>query len=229
MSVLPLQQIPFDLGHRIALGREDFLVAPCNQDAVNWMDRWPAWPAPALVLQGPAASGKTHLGAVWKNRAQASWIDSADLATGDANDLAGVGHVVVDHFDPWIGDRTVETTLFHLYNVMKDRGTTLLITMRTAPGQIEFALPDLSSRLRAAPIATIHPLDDTLLRALLVKLFADRQLQIGEEVLSYTVPRMERSFASARDVVDRADRLALSEKKAITVSLLRQVLAVQDK
>ncbi|MDB5491538.1 MAG: Chromosomal replication initiator protein DnaA [Micavibrio sp.] len=228
MTLVSAQQIPLDLGHRIALGREDFLIAPCNQDAVGWIDRWPAWPAPALILQGPPASGKTHLGAVWKNTTDAAWVDAAVLSGADANDLCGSGHVVVDHFDPWIGDRDAETTLFHLYNTMKDRGTTLLLTMRTAPGQIGFSLPDLSSRLRAAPVASIQAPDDTLLAALLVKLFADRQLQIATDVLTYVLPRMDRSFAAARDVVDRADRLALAEKKAVTVPLMRQVLAAQD-
>lgn len=232
MNVTPLQQIPLDLGHRIALGREDFLIAPCNQDAVAWIDRWPEWPAPVLVLQGPAACGKTHLAAVWKNTTNALWIDASALAAGDAHDLAGPveggGHVVVDHFDPWIGDRDAETTLFHLYNTMKDRGTSLLLTMRTAPGQIAFSLPDLSSRLRAAPVASIAAVDDELLSALLVKLFADRQLQITAEVLSYILPRMERSFAAARDVVGRADMLALAEKKAITVGLMRRVLSDQE-
>lgn len=228
MSMTQTQQLPLDLGHRTALGREDFLVAPCNQDAVGWIDRWPTWPAPALILQGPAASGKTHLGAVWKDTTKAAWVEASALAKGDANDLAGAGHVVVDHFDPWIGDRDAETTLFHLYNTMKDRGTTLLITMRTAPGQIAFSLPDLSSRLRAAPVASIDVPDDTLLAALLVKLFADRQLQIAADVLTYVLPRMERSFAAARDVVDKADRLALAEKKAVTVSVMRRVLSEQD-
>jgi len=228
MTTAPAQQIPLDLGHRTALGREDFLIAPCNQDAVGWIDRWPTWPAPALILQGPAASGKTHLGAVWKNTAKAVWVDAAQLAGGDAHDLAGAGHVVVDHFDPWIGDRDAETTLFHLYNTMKDRGTTLLLTMRTAPGQIAFSLPDLSSRLRAAPVASIQAPDDTLLAALLVKLFADRQLQVTADILTYVLPRMERSFAAARDVVERADQLGLAEKKAITVSLMRRVLSGQD-
>jgi chromosomal replication initiation ATPase DnaA len=228
MSVIPLQQIPLDLGHRTALDREDFLIAPCNRDAVAWIDRWPSWPAPALVLQGPAASGKTHLAAVWKNMAHAAWIDAGFLAEGDANDLAGEGHVVIDHYDPWIGDLAAETTLFHLYNTMKDRGTMLLVTMRTAPGQIAFALPDLSSRLRAAPLASIDAPDDTVLAALLVKLFADRQLQIGTDIVSYVLPRMDRSFAAARDLVARADTMALSEKKPITVSLMRQILAMQD-
>lgn len=224
----PAQQIPLDLGHRTALGREDFLVAPCNQDAVGWVDRWPGWPAPALVLYGPAASGKTHLAAVWKNQAESAWVEAAVLAAQDANELAArAAHLVIDQLDPWIGDRAAETTLFHLYNLMKERGSSLLITMRSAPGQIEFTIPDLSSRLRAAPAVSIQPPDETLLAALLVKLFADRQLNVGADVVAYILPRMERSFAAARDIVAQADHLALAEKKPVTIPLIRQILSAQ--
>ncbi len=224
---LPACQLPLDLGHRVALGREDFLIAPCNQDAVGWIDRWPAWPAPALILHGLPASGKTHLAAVWRDGSKAAWVDATRLADQEAHALETLAdHLVIDHLDPWIGDSAAETTLFHLYNRMKERGGSLLVTMRSAPGQIdEFTLPDLSSRLRAAPAVLIAPPDDLLLADVLVKLFADRQLQIMPDILTYILPRMERSFAAARDIVDRADRLALAEKKAISIPLMRRVLS----
>lgn len=225
----PVQQIPFDLRPRTALGREDFMVAPCNQDAVGWIDRWPDWPAPAFILHGPAASGKTHLAAVWKNMAGAAWVDAAELATQDANVLsARAPHLVIDHLDPMIGNRIAETALFHLYNHMKERGSSLLITMRAAPGQTDFVIPDLSSRLRAAPTVAIQPPDDTLLAALLVKLFSDRQITVGADVITYILPRMERSFAAARDIVERADHVALSEKKPVTIPLIRQIFSAQE-
>lgn len=228
MTGSPAAQIPFDLGHRVALGREDFMIAPCNQDAVSWIDRWPEWPAPVLVLSGPAGSGKSHLAAVWKNIASAQWVDASVLHDTEAGQINGRGGaLVIDHFDPWIGDRVAETALFHLYNLAKEQGSTILLTMRMAPGQIDFDLPDLSSRLRAAPVAEIKPPDDVLLAALLVKLFADRQLSIGADVLSYVLPRMDRSFSAAHDIVNRADHLALSEKKPVTVPLMRRVLSEQ--
>jgi chromosomal replication initiation ATPase DnaA len=52
-------------------------------------------------------------------------------------------------------------------------------------------------------------------------------LQIGEDVLNYILPRMERSFAAARDLVEKADQQALAEKRAISVPLMRQVLMSQ--
>lgn len=221
-----MRQIPLDLGHMAAMGREDFLLAPCNRDAVGWIDRWPDWPAPALILHGPAASGKSHLAAVWSHKVGgAGFVPGAALPGGDAEQLMASGrHLVVDHIDPWIGDRDAETTLFHLYNMAKERGTTLLLTMRMGPGQVEFSLPDLASRLRAAPAVEIAPPDEMVLAAVLVKLFSDRQIVIGADVLAYILPRMERSFAAAHDLVARADHLALSEKKPVTIPLMRRVL-----
>lgn len=220
-----VEQIPLDLSHRPARGRADFLVAPCNQNAVAWIDRWPEWPAPALVIHGPASCGKTHLAAVWKELARAAFIDTSNLAAGKADEIgAAAEHLVLDPIDPWLGDRAAETVLFHLYNLMKEEKRTMLLTMRAAPQHIGFALPDLASRLRAAPAASIAPPDDDLLAALLVKLFSDRQLQIGRDVLSYILPRMERSFAAAHDLVAAADRLAMAEKKGISIPLVRRVL-----
>lgn len=228
MTFAPPQQLPLDLGHRSASGRDDFLIADNNRDAVSWIDLWPEWPAPALVLHGPAACGKTHLAAVWRARAGAAVIAPEALATASADELfARSGHYLIDPVDPWIGDRAAETTLFHLYNLAKENGRTLLLTMRVPPARLSFALPDLASRLRAAPGVAIHAPDETLLGAVLVKMFADRQLQIGEEVLHYILPRMERSFAAARDLVEKADRRALAEKRPVSVPLIRQVLMSQ--
>lgn len=219
------EQIPLDLSHRPAHGRADFLVAPSNERAVAWIDRWPEWPAPALVLYGPAACGKTHMAAVWKEQTGAAFIDTANLSRQEADAVAAQAkHLVLDHIDPWLGDRAAETVLFHLYNLMKEERRTLLLTMRAPPQQIAFALPDLASRLRAAPAVAIEPPDDALLAAVLVKLFADRQLQVGHDVLTYILPRMERSFAAAQELVAAADRLAMAEKKAISIPLIRRIL-----
>jgi DnaA regulatory inactivator Hda len=208
------------------MGRDDFLIGPENKEAAGWVDRWPEWPAPALILCGPAASGKTHLLAVWQELSDAGFIESQELLHDDAEALAlKHKHLVIDAIDTWIGDLQAETTLFHLYNIFKENGRSLLLSMRAAPAQIDFALPDLASRLRAAPLAAIHPPGDALLAAVLVKQFHDRQLMIGEDVLHYILPRMERSFAAAADIVARADAAALAEQRRISVPLMRQILA----
>jgi len=219
------QQIPFDLSGRPALGKEDFLISPANRAAIGWIDRWPDWPAPMLVLSGPPASGKTHIAAVWQERSKAQHISPEMLLTHGANEIAEMGeYLVLDGLDLWLGDRDAETTLFHLYNIFREEQRSFLVTMRMAPAHVDFAIADLSSRFRAAPVATIQPPDDMLLASVLIKLFSDRQLNVGNDVIKYVLPRMERSFSAARDIVSKADHMALAEKRRISIPLLRRVL-----
>ncbi len=224
------QQIPLNLSGRTALGREDFLIGPGNADAVAWIDRWPAWPAPLLVISGPAASGKSHLAAVWRELTKAEAIPPEMLISRSAEAIAAAGQsIVIDNVDLWIGTEEAETTLFHLYNIFKEEKRSFLVTSRMTPTQSDFVIPDLASRFRAAPTATIKPPDDMLLGSVLIKLFADRQLSISNDVIKYILPRMERSFVAARDIVELADKKALSQKRAISIPLIRDVfLEMQD-
>lgn len=214
-----MAQLPLDLAHRPALGRDDFLVAPANAEAVAWLDRWPNWPAPALVLTGPAGSGKTHLAQVFAARSGAVVLE--DLAASRLPDLLGRARAAILE-----EARTApEEALLHLYNLLAERGGHLLLPAREPPARWGIALADLRSRLLAAPVAALQPPDDSLLAALLVKLFADRQLAVGAEVLAYLVPRLERSFDAAARVVTALDRAALAAHRPVTVPLAREVLA----
>ncbi len=89
-----MSQLPLDLGFRVALGRADFLIAPCNAAAVAWIDRWPDWPAPALALWGPAGSGKTHLLEVWRALSKAVAIAPGALSSAAVPQLLGAARVV---------------------------------------------------------------------------------------------------------------------------------------
>jgi chromosomal replication initiation ATPase DnaA len=221
-----LHQIPLDLGARRALGRQDFQIGASNLAAVNLIDRWPEWPAPLLIISGPPASGKSHLAAVWCERAQAEIIRPEMLLSSTAEQIAGMGkHLVLDGLDPWLGDRQAETTLFHLYNIFWSEKRSILATMRMTPAQAQFVVADLASRVRSSLAAQIQPPDDMLLASVLIKLFSDRQLSVTNDVIQYVLPRMERSFAAARDIVDRADQFALSQKRGISVPLMRHVMA----
>ncbi|MCC6597577.1 MAG: DNA replication protein [Alphaproteobacteria bacterium] len=220
------RQIPLDLEMRPALGREHFLIGPCNRDAVAWIDRWPDWPAPLLFLSAPPASGKSHLAAVWLQKAGAVSVRPEMLVSLNAEEIAAQGHnLVIDGIDPWIGAREAEITLFHLYNILKEEGRFLLVASRMCPAQSDFVIADLASRFRAAPQALIKPPDDTLLASVLIKLFSDRQLSVGNDVIRYILPRMERSFTAVRDLVENADRAAMAAKRGISVPLLRQVMS----
>jgi chromosomal replication initiation ATPase DnaA len=213
-------QLPLDLPHRPALGRADFLVAPPNAEAVAWLDRWPDWPAPALALHGPPGSGKSHLARVFAASSAGTMIDPSALATERVPALLGEhATAIVDD-----ADRAAAEPLLHLYNVLVERRGNLLVVAREAPARWLLALADLRSRLLACPAVAVTPPDEALIGALLVKLFADRQLAVGEEVVAYLALHLERSFAAAQGAVAALDAAALAERRPVTVPLARRVL-----
>ncbi|MBI1326232.1 MAG: DNA replication protein [Alphaproteobacteria bacterium] len=219
------RQFALEFPHRPAYGREDFLVTAANSEAVAFIDRWPGWNMPALWLYGPASSGKSHLAAVWAQKAAAPIISAEDLLKDTADNLSKRGaHLVVERADLIVGDREPETVLFHLYNLLKEEGRSLLLTACASPQHLQFVVPDLASRVRSCPSIAIQAPDDDLLGALMVKHFHDRQLSVPEEGIAYLLPRIERSFDALQQLVSMVDKRALQEKKPVTIPLLREVL-----
>ncbi|MCE7997592.1 MAG: chromosomal replication initiator DnaA [Rhodobiaceae bacterium] len=215
-------QIPLDLPHRIAFDREDFLVAEANRAAVALVDQWPDWPTPSAMLLGPAGAGKSHLGAVWKAASNAVSLSARDLDEARVPSLCAARAVLLEDVDQLPSDR--ETALFHLLNLTKEEEGSLLMTSKVSPANLAIKLPDLASRLRAVVTAELGTPDDELLRAVLEKLFQDRQLLAPEQALSYLATHMDRSIEAARQAVAAIDKAALAGKRRITVPLVAEVL-----
>jgi chromosomal replication initiation ATPase DnaA len=215
------RQLVLALPHRAALGREDFLVSPANAAAVAMIDQWPDWPSHALLLVGPPGSGKSHLVEVWRRASGAERIEAADLSAEAVPDLLAQGGLAVENAP---GPALNERALFHLLNLARQQGAKVLITSEQLPGAWGVRLPDLVSRLRAAPVAELGAADDALLRGVLVKLFADRQLAVEESVISYLVVRMPRSLDAARHLVAEIDRRALEDKAQVSRTFVARVL-----
>ena len=219
-----VDQLTLELGQPPpTYSREDFVVASGNREALAWIDRWPDWPAPALALSGPSGCGKTHLGRIWAARANASVIDGGALEGKSVPDLTALASasaaIVIEH-----AERAPERGLFHLYNLMRERGRHLLLISEAPPARWKIALPDLASRLRAAPVAAVAPPDDELLGSIILKQLADRQLHAGPGVVQYLVSHMERSADAARRGVAALDRRALAESREIDRRLAADVL-----
>lgn len=215
--------LPFD--HRPSLGGADFLVSSCNAGAVAWIDRWPDWSGPVLALVGPPASGKTHLASVFAARTGAMWVNLGQLAASAPAELAASAPpLIIDDAHGVAGDVVGERALFHLVNYLAGKTGRLLLGGILPPARWNVHLPDLASRLNALPVAEIGPPDDELMSALVVKLFADRQLQVGMDVVLFMVARMERSFEAASALVAAIDARALESRRAVTVPLAREVM-----
>ncbi len=211
-------QLALDLPHRAAVGAEDFLVSSSNLAAVQMIDSWPRWPGGACLLVGPAGSGKTHLAQVWRSRSGARAAEPAAEIQGVLPSAA----VLVEDPDtrPWD-----ETKLFHFLNAIRESRASLLVTARTMPAQWRYHLPDLVSRLTAIPVVAIGEPDEELVGAVLVKHFADRQIEVDPSVLLYIVRRIGRSMASVMEMVERLDQKALCAGKRVTRHMASEILS----
>ncbi|NOE34787.1 MULTISPECIES: DnaA ATPase domain-containing protein [unclassified Ruegeria] len=216
------RQLSFDLPAKTALGREDFFVSPSNALAVAMISAT-SWPGNKLVLSGPAGAGKTHLAHVWAAETGGRIVQAADLRYDDVPDLAR-GPIAVEDVPMVAGDLEQQKTLFHLHNLVLAEGHALLMTGRLAPKFWELPLADLQSRVEGAHHVALDPPDDALLGAVLAKLFVDRQLNPGPEVIAYLVKHMDRRFETAANVVAQLDHLALAEKRDITRALAVRIL-----
>ncbi len=214
------EQLAFELPYCPAFGRADFLVSDCNRAALEWIERWPDWPARVLVLFGPARSGKSHLAHLWCGRSGGVLVAGDSLAQRQPDALARMPAVAVDD-----AERAPEENLLHLHNCCSEAGVGLLVVARAAPAQWPIALADLASRLRAALSVAIAPPDEALLAAVLVKHFADRRLPVSPGVIAFLVRRIDRDFAAAAAIARRVDLLALGAHRPVTIALARRALA----
>ena len=224
MSASKPRQLPLDLAHAEGRSRDDLVVSIANADAVSLIDRWPDWPAPVVVLAGPAGSGKSHLGAIWREMAAARPL-SQEILGGEAVEAAAAGPVFIDDADAGGLD---ETGLFHVINAVRGAGTHLMLTARRFPGAWGIRLPDLASRLKAAATVEIREPDDVLLAGVITKLFADRQVEVEPHVVQYLVRRIERSLSTAIRVVERLDAIALEQQSRITRAMAAETVSALD-
>lgn len=222
-------QLGFDLPVRAALGREDFFVSPANAMAVALLEGWQGWPGRKLLLIGPSGAGKTHLAHVWAGQSGARILHSTDLARPDLPQAQiptlAQTPVVVEDIDQIAGHEGAEKALFHLHNLVIAEGLSLLLTSACAPQHLGLSLPDLQSRVQGCQSASLGAPDDRLLGAVLMKLFADRQLVPTPDTLPYLVRWMTRSFDSARQIVAEMDAQALAQGRPLNRALARDVLA----
>lgn len=206
------RQLVFDLARAPCFDRDDFLVSDANEAAVAAVRAWPDWPGRTLLLVGPPGSGKSHLAAIWAADVEATCVP-AERPLSPSLWSQGGRCVLLEDCDR---RQDTEQAFFHALNLARETEASLLMTARSAPAAWGLVVPDLLSRLRLATLATIAPADANLMKAVLVKLFADRQISIEEDVVSYAARHCEQSLDAASRFVAAIDEAALAQGRRIT-------------
>jgi chromosomal replication initiation ATPase DnaA len=212
------RQLALALDHGESYAREDFLSGAANEAALRLIESWPDWPANAVALIGPRGSGKSHLASIWAANAGARTTSGRALGQDGLPAALATGALVVEE-----AAATDERALFHLINLAREQDAFVLFTARTVPAAWPAGIPDLASRLRALPLIKLQAPDDAMLRALIVKLAADRQLALDESVVRYLANHIERSFAAARAAVIALDHEALRQSRPPTRALAAEL------
>ncbi len=215
------KQLVLDLKTDPTFAPSDFYPSQSNQTALSMVDQWPNWPSHCLLIYGPKGCGKTHLSHIWQAKTGAKFIQLSDLNDMNLETYCQQHpHLVLDNLSP----NQNEKTLLHLFNTLKEQEGSLLLSTNLRPEKWKFSLPDLDSRLQAIPHIPIDQPDDQLLSAIIVKLFADRQIKVKEAVINYILTRAERSFRSVYDCVEKINQYSLATQRPITVPLIREAL-----
>lgn len=223
----PSEQLPFDFPIFTSQSFDDFAIGECNADAVKHLKMWPNWQHHGLIIVGPNYCGKTHLLQSFKKLTgglvlHPEKLPEIDVLLTELDKSRPI--VLIDNAH----DITNETALFHIFNSLKEIDGWLLLTSSKPPQQWNVQLPDLSSRLISVPVVKILSPDEGLLKAVLIKQFADRQLMVNDTVINFLITRMERSFEGVQRLVDYLDKAALLKGKNITVPLAREVIKSYD-
>ena len=214
------RQLVLALEHAISFAREDFLEGPSNAKALALIARWPDWPDRLAVLIGPEGAGKSHLAAIWAQMSGARILSAKLLGETDLPHAFATGALVVEDLE---AEGLNERALFHLINMAREQQVDVLLTARTAPAGFDVSIRDLGSRLRVLPVVALEAPDDALLRMLIVKLAADRQLAVDEALVNYLANRIERSFASVRAAIALLDEEALRQHRPVTRALAAEL------
>ena len=225
----PSAQLPLALALRDHATLETFEPGE-NALALTALARFLERGGDRLWLWGGEGSGRSHLLQAACHRVPASqWLPAALVLEDPEALLAGlerVALVALDDVDLLAGNRRAEEALFDLCNRLQAAGKGLLLAASGAPLSFSWSLPDLASRLAAAGVFRLQPLDDEGRARALQRRAAVRGLSLSDATARYILHRIPRDPASLFAFLDRLDAAALQSQRRITIPFVREALAL---
>ena len=227
------EQLVLGLSLKEALEKEDFFISSSNLDAVTLLGNTDRWASGVLLLVGPKGSGKTHLSTVWSKENKAKHVKLEAVLREMEN---GLDHEFVCVEDIDVIEKAerqkklkIEEGIFHLINSIRSKGGNLLISSRIMPNALSIGIKDLESRLQSFSNTTIKEPDDTLVMALLLKYFNDRQIFVKHSNLDYIAARINRTYNSIYEFVNYVDHKSLVLNRKITRPFIEAALRQMEK
>ena len=218
------KQLYFDMPDKTALGIEDYIITESNSFAFDLISRMIRGEINQGVISGPSFSGKTHLSKILIKNIGSNESLYIDRDYKKIIEKVGSSNlIVIENIDKVLEDKS-EEDLFHIINFTKESDKKLLMTSGKSISNIEFKLEDLKSRLNAILEAKIMQPDDELMKLVLIKIFNDKQLLINPNVIDFLRSRLERSYKSINDFIEKIDKFSLERGKKITIALINDLI-----
>ena len=218
------KQLYFDMPDKTALGIEDYIITESNSFAFDLISRMIRGEINQGVISGPSFSGKTHLSKILIKNIGSNESLYIDRDYKKIIEKVGSSNlIVIENIDKVLEDKS-EEDLFHIINFTKESDKRLLMTSGKSISKIEFKLEDLKSRLNAVIEAKIMQPDDELMKLVLIKIFNDKQLLINPNVINFLKSRLERSYKSINDFIEKIDKFSLEKGKKITIALINDLI-----
>lgn len=199
-------QYTFPLHDSNKYSENEFIFSNCNQELESLLNPknniWGYEPYPEIILLiGPSGSGKTHFCHI---------LQSSNHMIKIIDDI--------DHMD--------EKKALHIFNECHENHQNALFTCKTIS---HFILPDLKSRLSSARNIKINLPDDVMIKALLIKMLAERSIKVSEDVIKYLLTHLPRSFDEISSAVDMIDKLSIEQKRNVGIRFVSELLRNKEK
>jgi len=215
-----LNQLLLDFDLKKNFNDHDYYVSNSNYFAFNLIDKWPKWEKKILNLYGEKFSGKTHLANIFKSKSKALFVNENELNDELFKKIKLYESVIIDDFSNNID----ENLIYSIFNLIDQDSKYLLINSNLPSNEINFKLPDLTSRSKNFLVAKINPPDDDLIFAIILKNFSDRQIKLEKKIIEFIINRIDRSYSKISEFIYKIDELSLKKKKPINLKTIKEIL-----
>ena len=215
-----LNQLLLDFDIKTNFNEHDYYVSASNYFAFNLIDKWPKWEKRILNISGEKFSGKTHLANIFKSKTSALFLNENQINDEVFKKIKLHESIIIDGFTNTIDEKLT----YSILNLIDQDSKYLLIISATPLSEINFDLPDLTSRSKNLLHAKIESPDDDLIFAIILKNFSDRQIKLEKKIIEFIINRIDRSYSKISDFIYKIDELSLKKKKPINLKTIREIL-----
>ena len=215
------QLLNFDLEPNYA--HDDFFVSKSNYFAYNLILNWPKWEKNIINLNGDKFCGKTHLTKIFIKKFKAFKIDAKNLSDEKIKEFKVHQNFVLENFDQ---NSVNEKLIYSLINIVEQDNKYLIINSRKALNKYSFKLNDLNSRLKNCLNAKIELPDDSLMFAIILKNFSDRQIFTDKKIINYVIKNIDRSYSKICEFIYKVDQVSLQKQKPVTIKTIKEALKI---